>query len=280
MPDQQFPSLFRPIIAWVKEYVDEQLRNRGIGTRYISGDVIRGGVAPSLHATTHQNGGTDEISVAGLSGVLADKQDADKLQGRAVAATAPTDGQAVVWDNAASTWKPGTVAGGALADHDHSGDAGDGGTFDAANLTSGAAGDGQVLTADGAGGIAWEDPAAPTEYFYVNYIIDGGGEAITTGIKGFVQVPAGTIEAWSILPDQSGSIKIDVWRDTYANYPPEDADSLCNGHEPELSASTKAQDTDLSDWTSVALVEGDILGYNVDSVDTVERVTLSLKVRR
>jgi len=43
------------------------------------------------------------------------------------------------------------------ADHDHSGDAGDGNTFDAANLTSGAATDGQVLTADGAGGSAWED---------------------------------------------------------------------------------------------------------------------------
>ncbi|MES2459871.1 MAG: hypothetical protein V4671_04750 [Armatimonadota bacterium] len=38
--------------------------------------------------------------------------DATKLQGRALAATAPTDGQAVVWDAAGNTWKPGTVAGG------------------------------------------------------------------------------------------------------------------------------------------------------------------------
>lgn len=44
----------------------------------------------------------------------------------------------------------------ALADHDHSGDAGDGGVFDAANLGSGASGDGTVLTSDGAGGSAWE----------------------------------------------------------------------------------------------------------------------------
>lgn len=50
-------------------------------------------------------------------------------------------------------------SGGLLGDHDHSGDAGDGGTFNAANLTSGAATDGQVLTADGAGGAAWEDSA-------------------------------------------------------------------------------------------------------------------------
>ena len=35
--------------------------------------------APSAHATSHENGGTDEISVAGLSGVLADPQRADTL---------------------------------------------------------------------------------------------------------------------------------------------------------------------------------------------------------
>ncbi len=53
-------------------------------------------------------------------------------------------------------------AAGALANHDHSGDAGDGGTFDAANLASSAATDGQVLTADGSGGAAWEDaPGSP-----------------------------------------------------------------------------------------------------------------------
>jgi hypothetical protein len=44
-----------------------------------------------------------------------------------------------------------------VPNHDHSGDAGDGAPFDAANLGSGASGDGQVLTSDGAGGSAWED---------------------------------------------------------------------------------------------------------------------------
>jgi hypothetical protein len=44
-----------------------------------------------------------------------------------------------------------------LADHDHSGDAGDGGAFPLANLSSGAATAGQVATANGAGAITWED---------------------------------------------------------------------------------------------------------------------------
>lgn len=55
-----------------------------------------------------------------------------------------------------------------IADHDHSGDPGDGGAFDAANLTSGTAADGYVLTADGDGGAAWEVPA-------------GGGSGDVTG---------------------------------------------------------------------------------------------------
>ncbi len=36
--------------------------------------TIPGGGTPSVHATSHQNGGSDEISVAGLSGTLADPQ--------------------------------------------------------------------------------------------------------------------------------------------------------------------------------------------------------------
>lgn len=43
-----------------------------------------------------------------------------------------------------------------IADHDHAGVPGDGGSFDAANLESGASADGDVLTADGFGGAAWE----------------------------------------------------------------------------------------------------------------------------
>ena len=45
----------------------------------------------------------------GASGGGGGSGDATSLQGRAMADTAPTDGQAVVWDDANSTWKPGTV---------------------------------------------------------------------------------------------------------------------------------------------------------------------------
>lgn len=45
----------------------------------------------------------------------------------------------------------------ALIDHDHSGGAGDGGQFPLTNLQSTGAASGQIATADGAGGIGWED---------------------------------------------------------------------------------------------------------------------------
>jgi len=61
---------------------------------------------PTAHATTHENGGSDEIDVGGLSGVLADKQDADKIQGRDVQDATPNDGDVLVWDDGLSRWQP------------------------------------------------------------------------------------------------------------------------------------------------------------------------------
>lgn len=127
------------------------------------------------------------------------------------------------------------------------------------------------------------DPDAHhTDQAALEFIIDGAGSEITIGQKGHLEVPfACTITAWTIAADVSGAIKIDVWRDTYANFPPDNTDSLCGGHEPEIAASAqKAQDTDLGDWTSVALVAGDILAFNVDSCTTITRVTLSLTVTK
>jgi hypothetical protein len=67
---------------------------------------------PNPHASTHEDGGADEISVADLSGRLADAQNADALQGRDVSSDAPTDGQVLAWRNASSEWGPEDSSGG------------------------------------------------------------------------------------------------------------------------------------------------------------------------
>jgi hypothetical protein len=114
----------------------------------------------------------------------------------------------------------------------------------------------------------------------VTVVIDGGGSAITTGVKGDVSVPfAGTILGVRLLGDQTGSIVVDIWKDTYANYPPTAADSIAASAKPTLSSATKSEDTGLTGWTT-SISAADILRFNVDSASTVTRVTLVLTVRR
>ena len=115
----------------------------------------------------------------------------------------------------------------------------------------------------------------------VGITIDGGGSAITAGVKGYIECPyAGTIVAATLLADQSGSIVIDVWKDTYANYPPTVADTITASAKPTLSSATKSQDTTLTGWTT-SVSAGDIFGFNVDALATnVTRVHLILKINR
>jgi hypothetical protein len=118
-------------------------------------------------------------------------------------------------------------------------------------------------------GLLIKDGVAATEEA-LQVAFDGGGVAITTGAKGFYVCPFKmTITGWTMVADQSGSITVDVWKDTYANHPPVDADSIVT---PAISSATKAQGSSLS----IAVAKGDILRFNVDSATTVTMVTLAL----
>jgi hypothetical protein len=122
--------------------------------------------------------------------------------------------------------------------------------------------------------------AASSTSSAIEVVIDGGGSAITTGIKGDLEVPfACTIGSARLFADQSGSIVVDIWRDVYASFPPTDADSITASAPPTLSGAQSSQDTTLTGWTTT-LAEGDVLRFNVDSASTVQRVTLSLGVTR
>lgn len=135
--------------------------------------------------------------------------------------------------------------------------------------------DGHFLRATGATTFAFE-----ADYYNLEFIIDGGGAVITTGQKGHLEIPAdGAIEGWTILADQSGSIVVDVWKDTYANFPPTVADTIAGTEKPTLSSVQKNQDLTLTTWTTT-VTRGDIIAFNVDSATTVERVTVSIRVRK
>lgn len=114
----------------------------------------------------------------------------------------------------------------------------------------------------------------------ISFVIDGGGSAITTGVKGDLVVPfACTINSCTLLADQTGSIKIDIWKDTYSNYPPTNADTITAANEPEISSGTKDQDTTLTSWTKT-ITAGQTLRFNVDSCTTITRCTIALEVTK
>lgn len=142
--------------------------------------------------------------------------------------------------------------------------------------------DEQFLICDSAG-TGWDPYAsasAGSGVVGIQIVIDGGGAEIATGVHGDVEVPfACTITQVTGLADQSGSIVVDIWKDAYANYPPTDADSITASAPLTLSTAVKAQDATLTGWTT-SISAGDTLRYNVDSVTTIERLTVSLKCTR
>jgi len=154
------------------------------------------------------------------------------------------------------------------------------GSISNANLSAGAAIPYSKLSLSGAILDADVSTAADIKLGTIGFVIDGGGGVIQTGVSGDIEVPFNcTITACTLLPDQSGSIVVDIWKDTYANYPPTDADTITASAVPEISATTKDQDTTLTGWTTT-ITAGDILRFNVDSCTTITRCLVSLKYRK
>ncbi len=140
-------------------------------------------------------------------------------------------------------------------------------------LSIGAIADGQILKRVGT------TIAGETRFCYRTYTVDGAGAAIATGDKGWwVCDVTGAIVEWTLLANVSGSIVFDIWKDTYGNYPPTGADTITGSAKPTLSGAQKGQSNALTGWTT-AVSAGDILKFNVDSVATVQRVTLTLKIQ-
>lgn len=119
----------------------------------------------------------------------------------------------------------------------------------------------------------------------LEFVADGGGAVLTTGLKAFLEVPFdATITAARLFADRVGSIVLDVWKCTYSQFDagvthPVLGDAITSVTPPTITAATKSENTTLTNWT-VALHAGDVLGFNITSVSSIKRVTLSLDVAR
>jgi len=130
------------------------------------------------------------------------------------------------------------------------------------------------------------DPKIPaqtfaTQSFNVPFVIDNGGIAITTGLKGKVGPFAfpWTITKWSLLGDQTGSIVVDLYKCTYSAWDPPTtptvAQSITAAAKPTISSAKKGQSATLTGW-NVNVAAGEIIAFNVDSITNLQNVTVML----
>ena len=110
----------------------------------------------------------------------------------------------------------------------------------------------------------------------IGLVIDGGGSAPIVGSKGFVQVPfACTITGWTMMADQSGSAQVSISKGTFASFP--SMSSIDASLPPNITSAQKNSSTTLTGWTT-AVAAGDVIGFNLDTVTTIQRITLDIQV--
>lgn len=132
------------------------------------------------------------------------------------------------------------------------------------------------------GAIGATGPVGPTGpsgilsvTFNINFLIDGGGAAITTGNKPYLQIPRLiSIIGWTLLADISDSMTIDVLKNSYVNFPV--AVSMVGaGTKPYLS-SQLANTGNVLDWSTATLNAGDFLLIDITVASTITKASLIL----
>jgi hypothetical protein len=116
-------------------------------------------------------------------------------------------------------------------------------------------------------------------------VIDGTGAVITTGLKGYVEVPFnGVLAQVDMVADRSGNIVVDLWKCTFAQFDggnthPVASDKITGSTPPTINGGVKSTDSALASWI-ITLAAGDVLGFYVTSVLNIQRVTITLKYNR
>jgi len=86
-----------------------------------------------------------------------------------------------------------------------------------------------------------------------------------------------TITQVTMLGDPSGSAVLDLRKATFANYPPNAGNSICDTAKPTIVAGIKYQDNVLTGWNKSVLA-GDIVRLVVESTSGFTRLSLSVDV--
>lgn len=113
-------------------------------------------------------------------------------------------------------------------------------------------------------------------------VIDNNGVAIPSGQKFDWLVPRTmTVVEWALFADVSGSVSLEFWMDTQANYPPTAADlktGTTGTNNPRISSALKNSSTTLTGWTTL-WTGGNVVRVNVAALATsITRVMIAIRV--
>lgn len=130
-----------------------------------------------------------------------------------------------------------------------------------------------VIKREGIPGPVGSDAGKPVA---IVFQLDGGGIPIAANLSvDLPEIPfACVLDRWTLVADQAGSIDLDVYRSSFANFPT--FASLPGTFRPALASSQKAQDVLITDWASTQLAIGDVLRVRVVSASVISRATLTL----
>ncbi len=119
---------------------------------------------------------------------------------------------------------------------------------------------------------------APTQTV-IELTVDGNAQVPQTGVCGDLYVPfACTITAAVMQADLPGDVVVDIWAAPFVtNTPPTPANSIVASDPPSLSSSVSSINTALTGW-SVDIAASTALRFNLESIATITRFTLSLVV--
>lgn len=119
-----------------------------------------------------------------------------------------------------------------------------------------------------------------TSIVNVPLLIDGGGSLIGLGIRGRLPISfLCDIQSVSLMGDQTGSIVVDIWKNTPVNYPPTVDNTITASAKPTIDDDIYSEDSTLEGWDKEINAD-DILFFNVNSVVNIISCTVNLKLKR